>query len=130
MAGPLVLALTKCLQKVLVGATEFAGKGFGQNHYRFAPLAAAGWWAALPARRRWCLCEKGLQCATTMEHKTSRKGLVRDIFATQLGMSAKGRERGLGEIKGDVGVWITFAITLANLESSSVSLRYTWSQPR
>ena len=51
--------------KGLGGATEFAGKGFRQNHYRFAPLAATGRSAALHARKRWCLCDKGLQCATT-----------------------------------------------------------------
>lgn len=127
----------KVLAEGLGGATEFAGKGFRPNHYRFAPLSATGWSAALRARRRWWLCEKGLQCATNIRQvscvwrKTSRKGLVQqDSFATRLGMSAKGRERPLGEMKGGIGMWITFAVTLTNLQPSSASLRYTQSQPR
>lgn len=61
-----------------------------------------------------------------MGHKISRKGLVpQGVFTTRLGMSAKGRERALGEMKGGVVMQITFATTLANLEPSSVSLRYT-----
>lgn len=59
------------------------------------------------------------------------EGLVQQaVFTAQLGMRARGRERALGERKGDVDMCITFAVTLANLEPSSVSLRYTQSQPR
>jgi len=100
----------KVFAKGLGGATDLAGKGFRQNHYQFAPLSATGWSAVLHARRRWFLHEKGLQCATSVWHETSRKGLVQqDVFTTQLGMSAKGRERAHGEVKGVV-MWIIFAI--------------------
>lgn len=108
MAEPLVLGLTKCLRKVFVVQQSLQGKAFGRTITDLLLSQQQG-------GRQPCMPGEGgvwLQCATTMGHKTSRKSLVQDIFTTQLGMSAKGRERALGEMKGGVGMWMTFAIAL------------------